>query len=66
MLLFFELGKELGSEYTRGGNKNDKVIARRIYKIFGKIYPWIPINRDWKLRHFRDMSTKVAEGIAQN
>jgi len=39
MLLFFELGKELGDEYTQSGNKNDKVIARRIYKSFGKGYP---------------------------
>ena len=63
ILLFFELGKELGDEYTRGGNKNDKVIVQRIYKIFRKSYPWIPINRNWKLRHFRDMSTKDTEGI---
>src|SRR6266542_901074 len=46
MLFFFELGKELGDEYTRGGNKNDKVIVQRIYKIFRKSYPWIYFNRD--------------------
>ena len=65
MLLFFELGKELGDEYTQGGIKNYKTIARRIYKSFGKSYPWIPINKDWKLRHFRRMSNKDAEDIAQ-
>ncbi len=65
MLLFFELGKELGDEYTLSGIKNYKTIARRIYKSFGKSYPWIPINKDWKLRHFRRMSNKDAEDIAQ-
>src|SRR6266498_1952447 len=66
MLLFFELGKELGDEYTQGGIKNYKTIARRIYKSFGKTYPWIPINKDWRLRYFRRMSNKDAEDIAQN
>jgi len=27
MLLYFELKKELGEEYTKGGQKNDKVLA---------------------------------------
>ncbi len=66
MLLFFELGKELGDEYTQGGIKNYKTIARRIYKSFGKTYLWIPINKDWRLRYFRRMSNKDAENIAQN
>src|SRR6266542_1645273 len=65
MLLLFELGKELGEEYTLGGNKNYKTIAQRIYKSFGKSYPWILINKDWRLRHFRWMSNKDAERIAQ-
>ena len=65
MLLFFELGKELGDEYTLGGIKNYKTTARRIYKSFGKSYLWIPINKDWRLRHFRRMSTKDIEKIAQ-
>ncbi len=38
MLLFFELGKELRDDQTQGGNKNYKVIARRLYKSFGKSY----------------------------
>src|SRR6266498_1952861 len=65
MLLFFELGKELGDEYTLGGIKNYKTTARRIYKSFGKSYLWIPINKDWRLRHFRRMSNKDAKDIAQ-
>src|SRR6266542_2119456 len=65
MLLFFELGKELGDEYTLGGIKNYKITARRLYKSFGKSYPWILINKDWKLRHFRRMSIKDAERIIQ-
>ena len=46
MLLFFELGKELGEERTSSGNRNYRLIAQRIYKSFGKSYPWIPINKD--------------------
>ncbi len=59
MLLFFELEKELGDERTQGGNKNYKVIARRLYKSFGKSYPWISINKDWSLRYFRHISSKL-------
>src|SRR6266498_2305443 len=66
MLLLFELGKELGEEYVRGGNKNYKMIARKLYKSFEKSYPWIPINKDWRLRYFRRMSNKNAESIAQS
>ena len=39
ILLFFDLGKELGEEYTQGNNKNYKTIARRLYKSFRKSYP---------------------------
>ena len=39
MLLFFELGKELGDNRTSGSNKNYKVTARRLYKSFEKSYP---------------------------
>ena len=46
ILLFFELEKELGDEYTQGGNKNHKAIARRLYKSFRKSYLWISINKD--------------------
>ncbi len=66
MLLFFELGKELGDEYTQGGNKNYKVTARRLYKSFEKSYLWIPINKNWKPRYFRRMSIKNVKEIAQN
>jgi len=66
ILLFFELGKELGDEHTQGGNKNYKLTAQRLYKSFGKSYLWIPINKDWRLRYFRRMSNKDAESIAQS
>ncbi len=33
MLLFFELGKELEDERMDGGNKNYKLIARRVLYI---------------------------------
>ena len=39
MLLFFELGKELGDEQTQSGDKNYRLIARRLYKSFEKSYP---------------------------
>ena len=41
------------------------MIARRIYKSFGKSYSWILINKDWRLRYFRRMSNKDAEEITQ-
>ena len=66
MLLFFELEKELGDERTDNGNKNYRLIARRLYKSFEKSYPWIPINKDWKMRHFSRISVKDAEEIARS
>ncbi len=39
MLLFFELGKELGDDHMGRGDKNDRVLARRLYKSFEKSYP---------------------------
>ena len=66
MLLFFELGKELGDEQMDSGNKNDRLLAQRLYKSFGKSYPWIPINKDWKIRHFKQISVRDAEDIASS
>ncbi len=34
MLLFFELGKEIGEDKTKRGSKYDKTLAQRIYKSF--------------------------------
>ncbi len=66
ILLFFELGKELGEENVNVGKKNDRLCARRVYKSFEKSYPWIPIGKDWKMRYFSRISTKDAEEIARN
>src|SRR6266511_1149803 len=46
IILFFELGKELGDDKTYVGEKNDRLYARRVYKSFEKGYPWIPIGKD--------------------
>src|SRR6266540_3587328 len=43
IILFFELGKELGDDKIYVGEKNDRLCARRMYKSFEKSYPWIPI-----------------------
>src|SRR6266542_2349767 len=53
IILFFELGKELEEDNIYVGGKNDRVCARRVYKSFEKSYLWIPIGKDWKMRHFR-------------
>ena len=66
ILLFFELGKELGEENVHVGKKNDRLCARRVYKSFEKSYPWIPVGKDWKLRHLSRISVKDAEEIARN
>ncbi len=66
MLLYFELKKELGEEYTKGGQKNDKVLAWWIYKSFEEKYPWMPYNKKWKLRYFRNISIKDTEEITCN
>src|SRR6266540_940432 len=66
LILFFELGKELGDDQIKEGDKNDRLCARRVYKSFGKSYPWIPIGKDWKMRYFSRISTKDAEEIARN
>src|SRR6266498_3699981 len=66
LILFFELGKELGDEKVKEGEKNDKLCARRVYKSFEKSYPWIPIGKNWKLRYFSRISVKDAEEIARN
>src|SRR6266540_5406694 len=46
IILFFELGKELGDNNIHVGEKNDRLCARRVYKSFEKSYPWIPIGKD--------------------
>ncbi len=66
MLLFFELGKELGEENVNVGEKNDRLCARRVYKSFKTSYPWMPIGKDWKMRYFSRISVKDAEEIARN
>ncbi len=66
IILFFELGKELGDDNIYVGEKNDRLCARRVYKSFEKSYPWIPIGKDWKLRYFSRISVKDAEEIARN
>src|SRR6266498_1494515 len=66
IILFFELGKELGDEKVYVGDKNDRLCARRVYKSFEKSYPWMPIGKDWKLRYFSRISVKDAEEIARN
>src|SRR6266545_5983485 len=38
LVLFFELGKELGDEKVKEGDKNDRLCARRVYKSFEKTY----------------------------
>src|SRR6266540_5635873 len=66
IILFFELGKELGEDNIHVGEKNDRVCARRVYKYFEKSYPWIPIGKDWKMRYFSRISVKDAKEIARN
>src|SRR6266540_5428288 len=39
IILFFELGKELGDDKIHVGEKSDRLCARRIYKSFEKSYP---------------------------
>src|SRR6266498_1125645 len=66
IILFFELGKELGEDKIYVGEKNDRLCARRVYKSFEKSYPWIPIGKDWKMRYFSHLNVKDAEEIARN
>src|SRR6266542_6521830 len=66
LVLFFELGKEVGDEKIKDGDKNDRLCARRVYKSFEKSYPWIPVGKDWKMRYFSRISVKDAEEIARN
>src|SRR6266540_1299994 len=66
IILFFELGKELGDNKVYVGEKNDRLCARRMYKSFEKSYPWIPVGKDWKMRYFSRISVKDAEEIACN
>src|SRR6266542_3194580 len=66
IILFFELGKELGDDNIYVGEKNDRLCARRVYKSFEKSYLWIPIGKDWKMRYFSRINVKNAEEIARN
>ncbi len=66
IILFFELGKELGNENVNVGEKNDRLCARRVYKSFEKSYLWILINKDWKMRYFSRINIKDAEEITRN
>src|SRR6266540_1825687 len=66
IILFFELGKELGEDNIYEGEKNDRVCVQRVYKSFEKSYPWILISKDWKMRYLSRISVKDAEEIACN
>ena len=66
IILFFELGKELGDDNIYVGEKNDRLYARRVYKSFEKSYPWILIGKNWKMRYFSRINVKDAEEIARN
>src|SRR6266540_3328697 len=66
IILFFELGKELGDDNIHVGEKNDRLCARKVYKSFEKSYPWILIGKDWKMRYFSRINVKDAEEIARN
>src|SRR6266511_301161 len=66
IMLFFELGKELGDDNIYVGEKNDRLCARRMYKSFEKSYPWILIGKNWKMRYFSRINVKDAEEIACN
>src|SRR6266542_1187692 len=66
IILFFELGKELGDDKIYVEEKNDRLCARRVYKSFEKSYPWIPIGKDWKMRYFSRINVKDVEEIARN
>ncbi len=39
MLHFFELEKELGDDRIENEDKNNRILARRLYKNFEKSYP---------------------------
>ena len=41
MLLLFELEKEMREDRTKEKSKYDKTLARKIYKSFVIIYPWM-------------------------
>ena len=66
IILFFELGKELGDDNIYVEEKNDRLCARRVYKSFEKSYSWIPIRKNWKMRYFSRINVKNAEEIARN
>ena len=65
MLLLFDLGKELKGDYTRGGSKKDKTIARRIFESFGQTYLRMLLNEEWKLQHFYQIKKDQAKEITK-
>ena len=64
MLLSFELGKEMGEDRAKGGNKHDKTLAQRIYKNFETTYPWMPWNKNWKLRYLQKINAQDVEEVS--
>src|SRR6266498_4062183 len=46
IIIFFELGKELGNDKIYVGEKNDRLCARRVYKSFETSYPWILVGKN--------------------
>ncbi len=65
MSLLFGLEKELRGDYTQGGSKKKKTTARQIFASFGKTYPWMPYNEEWKLQHFYQMNNSQAKEVAK-
>ena len=65
MLLLFDLGKEMGKDKIKGGNKYDKSLAWKIYKSFAVTYPQMSWNKNWRLKHLLYMSNVDAEKMSR-
>ena len=48
------LGKELRGE-ALGDTNRHKRMAKKLYQVFRGREPWIPINKEWRAKHFEEI-----------
>ena len=58
----YALGKELRGEAIGDQNRH-KRLARRIYTVFRRREPWIPINENWRAKYFEEITQVQAEEL---
>src|SRR6266545_2934073 len=58
----YALGKEIREEAIGDQNRH-KRLAKRVYTVFRERKPWIPVNENWWVKYFEEMTQVQAEEL---